>query len=113
MSMSIKIDSKDVEDELKKIKNLMEKIVPSELEKLGQDIEKEAKRIVPVRTGFLRSSIYHKKTGKLTLEVGASAPYAIYVEYGTSRMSPKPYLRPAIMKYFPKKFIERIIKALR
>jgi hypothetical protein len=30
------------------------------------------------------------------LNVGARAPYAKYPEYGTRRMAPRPYLRPAI-----------------
>jgi HK97 gp10 family phage protein len=49
----------------------------------------------PVDTGFLRS------TGQLDREdtspiVGYAADYASFVEFGTSRMSAQPYLRPAI-----------------
>ena len=57
-----------------------------------------ARQIVPVKTGRLQQSIDVKelKPSELTVTVGASAPYAGFVEYGTSRMAERPYMRPAI-----------------
>lgn len=57
-----------------------------------------AMRRAPVDTGFLRSSIHTRVTvgdGGTTIEgvVGPSAEYGIYVEMGTSRMAPRPFLR--------------------
>ena len=65
----------------------------------------ESRRIVPVRTGRLRASIRvgpdreAGRVGAAATTIIADAPYAGYVEFGTSRMSPRPYLRPAVNKY--------------
>jgi HK97 gp10 family phage protein len=57
--------------------------------------EQESKRIVPVRTGTLQRSIRSKKTKQCEWFVGSDIFYAGFVEYGTSRMHARPYLRPA------------------
>jgi HK97 gp10 family phage protein len=68
------------------------------LDEAGNEIVIYAQQIVPVRTGFLRSTItYTVADGTLT--VMATAPYAAYVEFGTRRMRAKPYIRPAIDAY--------------
>ena len=64
-------------------------------------IEERAEEIVPVRTGYLRSTIYRKKTGFLGWEVGALAFYAGFVEFGTRYMRARPYLRPAVTEKMP------------
>jgi hypothetical protein len=51
-------------------------------ERLGPDIERDAKRYAPVRTGRLRESIEHHLEGHV-LVVEAHAPYAAFVELGT------------------------------
>jgi HK97 gp10 family phage protein len=73
----------------------VEREVQAELDLVGADMEDQAKSIVPVRTGFLRSTIYHNASGFM-LDFGATADYASYVEFGTSRMSSQPYIRPAL-----------------
>lgn len=62
----------------------------------GKILRDEAKRRAPVRTGFLRSKITAKKAGKNGADVISAAPYAAYVEYGTSKMAPRSHMRPAI-----------------
>lgn len=62
--------------------------------KTAHDIEADAKILVPVDTGFLKNSI-SSDIGELEAEVGPTAHYGGYVEEGTSRQSPQPYLRPA------------------
>lgn len=64
-------------------------------------IVERAREIVPVRTGRLRNSIYWRKTGFLGFEVGATMPYAGFVEYGTRYMRARPYLRPAMKEKLP------------
>lgn len=81
--------------------------------KCGYYVEGEAKRIVPVDTGNLRSSI-HTVWHPLekAVYVGTNVKYGEYVEFGTwasreptpfdsSRrgMKPRPYLRPAFDKF--------------
>jgi HK97 gp10 family phage protein len=68
------------------------------LDQGGADIETMAEQLVAVRTGYLRSTIYHKVEG-LSLEAGATADYAVYQEFGTSRMAAHPFLRPAFDAY--------------
>lgn len=62
------------------------------------DIQAGARSRCPVDTGFLRSSITTdivRGSGVTTGEVGPTAHYGAYVEYGTWRMAAQPYLGPA------------------
>lgn len=64
----------------------------------GSKVERDAKVAAPVDTGYLRNSISTRVSGNAntsTAEVTAGADYAAYVEFGTSRMSPQPYMIPA------------------
>lgn len=63
---------------------------------LGPRIAADARRYCPVDTGRLRESIYHEMRGE-TLIVGASAPYALYVEEGTRPHEIWPRERKALM----------------
>ena len=63
----------------------------------ASQVKEEAQLIVPVRTGFLRKSIFYRTLGPMQYTIGATASYAGYVEWGTSRMMAQPYLAPAIM----------------
>jgi HK97 gp10 family phage protein len=62
--------------------------------------EGQAKKNCPVLTGRLMSSIFHRVTfpvaNTLKGEIGSNVFYAPYVEFGTSKQSAHPYLRPAI-----------------
>lgn len=83
--------------------------------KSGADVEKIAKQAAPVDTGFLRNSIHTTVTGSsmheaISVEVGPSANYGGYVEYGTSRMRPQPYMGPAFDKVVPG-FVEALKQA--
>lgn len=52
-----------------------------------------------VRTGRLRSSISHvigKDAQSVYADIGSNVEYAAWVELGTSRAKPYPYLRPAL-----------------
>lgn len=71
--------------------------VSKEVDVVGQMMEDLAKQLVPVRTGFLQSTIMHEvDPANLTMIFGAGAPYASFVEFGTMRMAARPYLRPAM-----------------
>ena len=65
------------------------------LEAVGIQAEGYTAQNAPVRTGRLRASITHKTQGKTTY-IGTNVEYAPYVEYGTSRMSPRYFLTNAI-----------------
>lgn len=46
-------------------------------------------------TGFLAGAIINEPTGPLTAEVAALAPYSAALEFGTSKVAARPFLRPA------------------
>jgi len=63
-------------------------------------IEGRAKEICPVDTGRLKGSITThagetEDGNRHEVCVGTNVEYAPYVEFGTRKMNPKPYLRPA------------------
>jgi HK97 gp10 family phage protein len=68
--------------------------------KTAADIEADAKAFVPVDTGNLRNSIGRDVHG-LTAEIGPTANYGGFVEWGTSRMAPRAYMGPAFDRRAP------------
>ena len=72
------------------------------------DVEALARKLVPVRTGYLQSKIYAVVKDWLA-SVGAEASYAYFVEAGTRYMTARPYLFPAIQAYLPQ--LEQMIIA--
>lgn len=64
------------------------------------DVKAAAMRYAPVRTGFLRSSIYGVVSDWVAV-IGAEATYAMFVEMGTRRMMAQPFINPAIQEYLP------------
>ena len=78
----------------------MQREVHSFLASWAADVKAEAMRLVPVRTGYLRSTIY-AKIQEWVAEIGADATYALFVELGTKYMQAHPYLYPAIQEYLP------------
>lgn len=57
-------------------------------------IEARAKTQCPVDTGACRASISTQVSG-LSAEIGPTVRYAPYLEYGTYKMSPRPFMGPA------------------
>lgn len=71
--------------------------------KVAFDTEADAKVLAPVDTGMLRNSITTAVTGDgLTAAVVATASYAPFVELGTSRQAPQPFMGPATDRNTPK-----------
>jgi HK97 gp10 family phage protein len=66
----------------------------------GKQVVNAAKRLCPVDTGRLRSSITDElgvgPTGLPAVRIGSNVSYASYVELGTRYMSAQPFLRPAL-----------------
>lgn len=104
--------------------------IKQELIRTGLEIEGTAKDYCPVDTGRLRSSIStnwdgsgkkHGDTGNhpdgessdgvtepkkqsgdiAVVRIGSNVKYAPYIEYGTQRMKPQPYLTPAVLEHIP------------
>ena len=64
------------------------------VEDAGAETLSAARDIVPVRTGRLKASLYMQPE-ETACRVAATAPYAVFVEWGTRYMSPRPFLLPA------------------
>lgn len=73
--------------------------VAKDLARRAVRVDAAAKRLCPVDTGRLRSSINWRLAadarGLLAL-VGTNVHYAPHVEFGTFRTRPQPFLRPAL-----------------
>lgn len=66
-----------------------------------------------VRTGNLRNRITHEVlTGENAVVIGERLSYAPFVELGSSKMKPRPFLKPAIMNNIEeyKKLAEQALK---
>ena len=76
------------------------------IRKGAADIQRDAKILAPVDTGNLRNSISTTITGdgrtnRMSAEIGPTANYGIYLEFGTSKMRAQPYLFPATDRHEP------------
>jgi HK97 gp10 family phage protein len=69
------------------------------IQKSAADIKRDAQAFAPVDTGNLRSSISYETrelSKAVVAEIGPTASYGAYVEYGTSRQAPQAYMGPAL-----------------
>ena len=99
-----------VQSHLAEVKAELANRIPAVLEALG--IEAEGNAVTEInelvydtppsdsytRTGRLKNSISHAVSGH-DVYIGSNVEYAPYVELGTYRMSPRPFLKNAITKY--------------
>jgi len=90
-----------------------------QLERIAEMLRDEARILCPVETGSLQQSIKTFKreglgpgalcsvgvsagnAGVINPKTGREVDYARFVEYGTSRMAAKPFLRPALTTVRP------------
>lgn len=88
------------------------------VQKAANQIFLRSKNIVPVDTGALKGSARTKPAtgafGVYSAEVSFEQPYALFVEWGTSKMAPQPYLVPATHAVKPQleSDLKRLIGAL-
>lgn len=67
-----------------------------------------------VRTGRLRNSLTHEvHKDEQAVYIGSAVSYAKFVEFGTRRMKPRPYLKPAIVEHKDeyKEIVENVLKS--
>lgn len=97
---------------LRQMPGMLTAQVNPETEKAAQDALKMAQTLVPVRTGALRDSLQQIIT-ETGAEILARRPYAIYLEYGTRRMSARPFLLPALRESdYPARMIRAMQEAI-
>ncbi len=88
---------------LTRIAGQIDKRAADVIAKNANDIMGEAVIRVPVDTGNLKNTIYTEiSNGGATAQIGASAEYAVYVEFGTGqRGAASPINRPEGIEYSP------------
>lgn len=73
--------------------------VAKDLQRRALQVDRAAKRLCPVDTGRLRSSITNELGADaegLLATVGTNVEYAPHIELGTSKMAAQPFLLPAL-----------------
>lgn len=68
------------------------------LDKVAGHVEGSAKEIVTVRTGATRDSIETTGSG-LVREIGPTTRYGFFLENGTFKDAPQPFMGPALDKH--------------
>ena len=83
------------------------------MEAVGMAAEGYAKEEAPVDTGELRNSISHATMDNKAVAIGTNVEYGIYQEMGTYKMSPHPFIKPAISDHTNeyKSIVEAAMKA--
>lgn len=69
------------------------------IQRATQLVQRTAKQMSPVDTGYLKRSIQRDTKGKGSDAVGrvsTTTEYAIYQEFGTSKMTAQPFMFPAL-----------------
>jgi HK97 gp10 family phage protein len=109
MSVSVSLDVLGGEEfaaAVSSFDSAMQRHIQEQLSKWAEIVKTDAERRVPIRTGYLQSTIYAKTLG-WQIEVGAEAEYAAAVEFGTAYTRAQPYLNPAVQAYLPT--LERVL----
>ena len=109
MSVDIQLDLQGAEaftQALNRLDNCMQRQVQLKLAEWAETVKTEAARLAPVRTGYLRSTVF-ARLQQWQAEVGAEASYAASVELGTRYANAQPFLQPALQKHLPE--LERFL----
>jgi len=59
-------------------------------------MQTRAQGLAPRRTGYLASTIFAERVGEWAFKLGARAPYALFVEFGTRFMQARRFLSRAL-----------------
>lgn len=100
--IAVTIDTRDLDRAIEELRERMaEDKVLSLFAEQARLLANEMRARVPVRTGLLRSAIFSRRGRKgespyaIAGVSGKKAPHAHLVEFGTVKMSARPFWRPA------------------
>lgn len=98
MSVELRLDVEGLEtlrEKLHRLDNCIKRKVGEAMLFEAEAMRNAARARCPVRTGRLRDSIYAKVQDWI-IKLGATAPYAVFQEFGTRYIRPKEFLRNAV-----------------
>lgn len=75
----------------------MQRNMHSRLCTWATQVKNQAKQAAPIRTGALQNSI-EATMSELTAQIHASAPHAVFIEFGTRFRKAQPFLLPAVQE---------------
>lgn len=88
------------------VTSALQRLIEQYPEAVGQALMRVAERVlqtgnvlVPVRTGFLKSSMGVRQDSNFQVTFYANAPYAAFVEFGTRRMSARLFMTRALQEH--------------
>ena len=101
--MGVSMDLEITADNTEEIKEIARQQLLTALEAVGLqaegNVKREIRRLNAIDTGRLLNSITHGvDASDNTAYVGTNVDYAPYVEYGTSKMEARPYLKNGVQK---------------
>lgn len=101
IDFTVEINDQDFRDRLEKLDQTLQDSVQDALMQAANAIVLRARQLVPVRTGYLQSTIYGLVAGMWSVQVGAFASYAAFQELGTSCIQPRYFLSRALQEILP------------
>lgn len=87
--------------------------VGAALMQIGERVLNTSDTLVPVRTGFLKSSMGVRQDSHFQITFYAGAPYAGFVEFGTKRMAARLFMTRAIEQHkeeFPREVQSTLVQ---
>ena len=100
VDFTIEINDQDFRDRIEKLDQVIQDAVQESLVQAANAMVLRARQLVPVRTGYLQSTIY-AKAQQWQIDLCASASYAAFQELGTSRIQPHLFLTRALQEILP------------
>lgn len=85
----------ELREKLNRLDDGMKRDVQDAVRFEAEAMKNAARARCPVRTGRLRDSIF-AKVEEWTVKLGATAPYAVYREFGTRYVRPRRFLSNAV-----------------
>jgi HK97 gp10 family phage protein len=87
--------------------------VGAALMRISERVLDTSNTLVPVRTGFLKSSMGVRQENNFQITFYANAPYAGYVEFGTRRMAARLFMTNALQQHqqeFPREVESALVQ---
>jgi HK97 gp10 family phage protein len=113
MSVELEIHVEGLDDLRRKMETLssaMKNHVHDALMQQGEVLKNTARSFAPRRTGYLESTVF-ARVEEWILKVGATAPYAAFLEFGTRFIFPRRFLDRAL-EYCMPSLVNRLNQAI-